>query len=87
MKLAPWNPVRIAANPVAFRCTHCGATDGTQQEMTVMGFMRKLRAFEMTHNRCAPAARRASIEKEAVAVIKKIQRKVAAENSPITQKK
>lgn len=75
MKLAPWNTVRIAANPAAFCCTHCGVTDGPRREMTVMGFMRKLRAFERTHNRCAPAARRDNVEQVTVAVIQKIQRK------------
>jgi hypothetical protein len=77
MKLAPWNPVRITPNPIAFRCTHCGASDGPRRDMTVMGFMRKLRAFEKTHNRCAPAARRANVEQVVVAVIQKAKRTAA----------
>jgi hypothetical protein len=71
MKLAPWNPVRIAANPAAFICTHCGAVDGTKAALTVQGFMRKLRAFERDHNACAPAARLASAAGIASKVIAK----------------
>jgi len=75
MKLAPWNPVRIAAFPACFRCSHCGAVDGTDSETTVRGFMRKLRAFERAHNRCAPAARIESADQVAHALICKIQRR------------
>lgn len=81
MKLAAWNPVRVAANATAFRCTHCGGADGPRREMTVMGFMRKLRTFERTHNRCAPAARLANVEQVAVAAIQKIQRKACRQGS------
>lgn len=42
--------------------------------MTVMGFMRKLRAFEKVHNRCAPAARRQNVEQVAGALITKVRR-------------
>ena len=77
MKLAPWNPVRVAANLACFRCDHCGAVAGTNSETTVMGFMRKLRAFERRHNRCAPAARVESAARVTSDVIRKIQRKVA----------
>lgn len=69
MKLAPWNPVRIAASPNGFRCDHCGKIGGTLRELTVQGFMRKLREFERTHNKCAPAARIKSVESVALAAI------------------
>jgi len=72
VELSPWNPVRIAAAPEAFRCVHCGATGGTAVEYTVQGFMRKLRAFEREHNRCAPAARVAQAG-DASAVIRMAQ--------------
>lgn len=78
MKLAPWNPVRIAANPAAFTCTHCGAVNGTTAAMTVQGFMRKLRAFERSHNGCAPAARLAS----ATGVAEKVIAKAASSTIP-----
>lgn len=43
-----------------------------------MGFMRKLRAFEKVHNRCAPAARQANIETVTAAVIKNAKRTASA---------
>lgn len=74
VKLAPWNPVRIAAAPNGFRCDYCGAVGGTVCELTVQGFMRKLREFERRHNGCAPAARVESIAAVATAVIDKARR-------------
>lgn len=71
MKLQPWNPVRLAPNATAFSCSHCGAIAGTDRELTVQGFMRKLRAFERLHNSCAPAARQRSVADLATAVIAK----------------
>lgn len=74
MKLAPWNPVRIAASPKGFRCDYCGYVDGTEKEMTVQGFMRKLRSFERSHNKCAPAARIESVVDVAMAAISKAKK-------------
>lgn len=69
--------MRITANSTSFSCVHCGASAGFHEEMTVIGFMRKLRAFERMHNRCAPAARSKSIEAATVSVIQKVKASAA----------
>lgn len=72
MQIAPWNTVRVSA--AAFKCEYRGATATASPGATVRAFMRELRGFERTHNRCAPAARAGAAEAIAVSAIDEAKR-------------